>query len=143
MTGVPVELDAARSWVEESLVSGTSLAKAIGDRLDAFDTALLLVPQIPALPRPQQFDQVGRGYSLDDSVRVAKLAFKKLQRPGCVLVVEDDLALRGDPGADIGTVFIGDRVLRTHSRVADNRCWGSRASEKWRLRLSDQRICLF
>jgi hypothetical protein len=92
--GAPVDAAAARRWVQRSLAQGALLSHDIAAEIDRFIVATLLAP-----PRYDGgvLDDVGRGIPGAEADATA-LAYLTTRFPvtGCLLV-EDDLALPGDP----------------------------------------------
>jgi hypothetical protein len=111
-TGIKIDTRDAVTWVRRSLSLGSSLSASMTSNLSRLPFALLLVPEggdhgIHAL------DDYSRGIRLSDADRIAALLLSRLGAAGAkVLVVEDDLARRGDPGLHGEFAFIGDHVIR-------------------------------
>lgn len=112
---VPVESTQAADWVRGSLASGSDLALQILPRLHLFGHAHLLVPpDADYATSATGLSDHGRGRppSESDAAAVDFLRTWSTATRG-TLVVEDDLARRGDPNLeDDDIVYINDRVLR-------------------------------
>lgn len=117
--GTEVDADEATDWVRGSLAQGSALAMSMTQRLDSLPSVLLVAPEAceHGLPR---LDDHGRGIKMGDADLTAArlLAVLARERP-TVLLVEDDLARRGDPNLDRGVAFVEDRVVRW-SDIADD-----------------------
>jgi hypothetical protein len=109
--GRPLALEEAASWVHESLTQGSALAAAVGERLEQFSSAWLLVPE-HADVRGGRLDQ-SCGLRIGEADVLARQLLTRLARTGHhTLVVEDELARKGDPHLDPDISFVGDRVVR-------------------------------
>jgi hypothetical protein len=111
--GRPLALNEAAGWVRGSLAQGSTLAMSVAEQLAALSTAWLVVSEQADLQGAIRLDDVSRGLDIRDVDLAAHEVLASFGRAGVrVLLVEDDLARRGDPnlGPDVG--FVGDRVLR-------------------------------
>jgi hypothetical protein len=110
IVGCPVEQVAAFEWVRRSLEQGSSLAMLMSQHLGSLTFARLLVPAVGG-----QFilDDRGRGIPQRDSDAIVRALFQCLG-PDVLksLIVEDDLARRGDPSLGSDVAFVDDRALR-------------------------------
>lgn len=84
---------------------------------------MLVTTRLPDLPvgivigppstGQQALDDLGRGMRSVDADAIVQQAVESMARAGAgTLVVEDDLARRGDSGLPVDVAFVGDRVLR-------------------------------
>ena len=92
--GAPLDAAQARRWVQRSLAQGALLSHEVAAEVGRFVVATLLAP---ARYSDGGLDDVGRGIRSEDADAVA-LSYLRTRHPrgGCLLV-EDDLALPGDP----------------------------------------------
>jgi hypothetical protein len=82
-------------------------------RLASLPGALLVVPHTAHDPEAARLDDHGRGYPSSEVDRLASRLLELLTSVGAQsLVVEDDLARRGDPGLEGNVAFVDDRVVR-------------------------------
>ena len=110
--GQRVEPEGAFSWVRGSLAQGSDLARLIGARLSTLTKALLLVEPSRVQGHGPILDDSGRGIPSSEADEVAKRLLASAARTAkLTLVVEDDVARKGDP--HLGrAAFVGTRVLR-------------------------------
>lgn len=112
--GMYVDPAHAWEWVGKSLARGTPLACLTVECLaGASFSARLLAPQ-EAEALCDVLDRAGRRISSRAVDQVAAGFLRALSYSGATtLLVEDELAERGDPNIDIGTTisFIGDRIV--------------------------------
>lgn len=81
-------------------------------RLDHLPSARLVAPQLPRSDGPTSLDDHGRGVHPSAADYLAQQVLCRFAASGNqTLIVEDDLARRGDPGLQ-EAAFVGDRVLR-------------------------------
>ena len=109
--GLRLDPQQAATWVRASLGEGSILARLMLERLTALPRAWLLAPEtVDALGTT--LDNASRGIRQAHADVVVADAIQQLAGRGLkTLIVESDLARRGDP--DLGTVaFAGDHVLR-------------------------------
>lgn len=92
--GAPLDAAQARRWVQRSLAQGALLSHEVAAEVGRFVVATLLAP---AGHSAGGLDDVGRGIRSEDADAIA-LSYLRTRHPhgGCLLV-EDDLALPGDP----------------------------------------------
>jgi hypothetical protein len=110
--GVQIDADLAADWVRGSLAQGSDLARLVTQRLPQLTIALVL--SLPSILQGRRLvlDDVGRGLSSSASDAVAKEFFMKLaKKMPLTLIVEDDLARRGDPRVG-RAAFVDDRLIR-------------------------------
>jgi hypothetical protein len=115
--GAAIDADEAMDWVRGSLAQGSALAMSMTQHLESLTSAWLVAPEAGQPPR---LDEHGRGFKTRDVDMVAArlLAVLARDRRG-VLVVEDDLARRGDRNLGQDVAFVEDRVVRW-SEIADH-----------------------
>jgi len=111
-TGLPIDSESAREWARRSLAGGSGLAQAVACRLAGFRAARVLTSPDRLENQAVVLDDTGWRIPTSVADDIASRLLGKLGR-ACVstLVVEDDLARRGDPHVG-GAAFAGDRVLR-------------------------------
>lgn len=100
-------------WARGSLAQGSTLATSMTQRLESFRSTWLVAPPGADHQAPPRLDERGRGIktSAADSLGARLLAC--LMSAGLhVLLVEDDLARRGDPDLGCDVAFVGERVVR-------------------------------
>jgi hypothetical protein len=109
-SGFTVERDAASDWVRGSLAQGSSLAMLMSQRLGSLLGARLLAPDTA---RQLVLDDRGRGIRSSDADVIAQRFLARVG-PEVVktLIVEDDLARRGDASVGRDVAFVEDRILR-------------------------------
>jgi hypothetical protein len=106
---VAIDPDAAADWIRHSLDLGSDLSMLVGQRLRALPHAFVGGPG-PATGEGWKF---GRGISTADADAAVQHLLASMARNGPqTLVVEDDLARRGDSSLTADVAFVGDRVLR-------------------------------
>lgn len=104
--------DRGSDWARGSLAQGSDLALRVSSRLAEFTVALVVAPPTVALD-PAILDDHGRGFRTSDVDRLAARMLDSLHEAGAkTLVVEDDLARRGDPRLPSDIALVGERVLR-------------------------------
>lgn len=104
-----IDPDQAKSWVSESLAEGSRLAKLMQRRIERMQHASLLGAPASA---PHALDNKGRGGSSSDADADAVRFLEANRASGfCTLLVEDDMARKGDPHLPEDIAFIDDRVL--------------------------------
>jgi hypothetical protein len=108
--GLVIRPEDAEPYVLNSLNRGTALAELVARELWRTGEALLLAPSNSVKESPLE-----RGQGLATAV-ADEFAVRFLRRAedggGRSLVVESDLARRGDPHLDADVAYIGNRVLR-------------------------------
>jgi len=110
--GVAVRAEDAERWVLDSLNEGTSLAQTVAETLWKPAVARLLLPSDAGDVCVPAFDH-GRGLSTTVADQIAVDFFSWAEERGCkTLLVESDLARRGDRNLDSDVVYVGNRVLR-------------------------------
>jgi hypothetical protein len=113
LAGMSVSTPLGADWVQGSLAQGSGLATMMTLRLDRMETARLLAPEVPGAGSVAPLDDYARGIRSSDSDQVAKRVLESFAEVGVrTLVVEDDLARRGDPGLGADVAFLSDRVIR-------------------------------
>jgi hypothetical protein len=111
-TGVPIATAEAVDWVRGSLAQGSMLAMYITQRLEALTSAWLVAPVVAGQQVPG-LDEHGHGFSTREvDALTGKLLAALAEANVGVVVVEDDLARRGDPNLGHDVLFVEDRVLR-------------------------------
>ena len=111
--GSPVTTELGADWTRGSLAQGSDLAASMTRRLVEFASARLLIPLVPGAAPVTSLDDHGRGNRSSDADQIARRLFESFAAAGVrTLVVEDDLARRGDPGVGLDVAFVGDRVVR-------------------------------
>ncbi|UQX88702.1 hypothetical protein M6D93_01560 [Jatrophihabitans telluris] len=106
----PIDPGAAADWVRGSLAHGSDLSMLITTRLPDLSMGIVIGPPSTGL---QALDDFGRGIRSGDADAVVQGAVESMARAGAgTLVVEDDLARRGDAGLAVDVAFVGDRVVR-------------------------------
>lgn len=111
--GSPVSAKLGADWTRGSLAQGSDLAASMTRRLAEFASARLLIPPVPGAAPVTSLDDHGRGTRSSDADQIAQRLLGSFAAAGVrTLVVEDDLARRGDPGVGLDVAFIGDRVVR-------------------------------
>jgi len=106
----PVDFDRAADWVRDSLAQGSEFSIRVARRLSDLPQAIVIGPP---LGDSQVLDGHGRGISQVDADVVLDRVVDALALTGVkTLVVEDDLARRGDPSLHGQVAFVGGRVLR-------------------------------
>jgi hypothetical protein len=112
VVGQPVDIERAVDWVRGSLAQGSDLARLVGANLSTLANALLLVEPSRARGLEPILDDNGRGIPALEADEIAeRLLARAAHRTAVTLIVEDDLARRGDPNVGRAT-FVADRVLR-------------------------------
>jgi hypothetical protein len=108
--GCIVERDTASDWVRGSLAQGSSLAMLMSRRLQMLTSARLLVHHAGGAV---VLNDHGRSISSADTDAMAHQLFARVGAEAVkTLIVEDDLARRGDSSVEADVVFVEDRVLR-------------------------------
>jgi hypothetical protein len=112
--GVRVSGEHALEWMRGSLAQGSDIAAMVLPRLARFDSGHLLVPAESGGGPWSPLSDTGGKCHPADSDRVAEPFIATCSRAGArTLVVEDDVARKGDPGlSDEDVVYVSDRVLR-------------------------------
>ena len=105
---VPVDPEEARRWSHQSLEQGSLLSLSVERRLDRPLSAGVLMPGKALRAPGLLLDDESKGLDLGDAYRA--LAALVRETSG-VLIVDDDISSRGDPGLD-DAGFVGDRVIR-------------------------------
>jgi hypothetical protein len=119
--GVSTAIDAgvAMDWVRGSLAEGSALAMSMTWQLNSLTSAWLVAPDGSTLA-PLLLDNQGRGIKTRDADLAAARFLACLSHHGDqILLVEDDLARRGDPRLDDEVAFVEDRVVRWSEIEAD------------------------
>ena len=93
--GAPLDAAEARRWVQRSLSQGALLSHEVAAEVGRFGVATLLAP---ARYGGGLLDDVGRGIRSEDADEIALAYLRTRGSPSGCLLVEDDLALPGDPG---------------------------------------------
>lgn len=108
-----VPLHPSIEWSKESLEQGSRLAQMIEARIDPVKTrAYGIIPQAAAEDTPRAFSHSAR---IGDADRILGLILRDLAAmDNALLVVDDDLARRGDRRLDDAS-FVDDRVVRSAS----------------------------
>jgi hypothetical protein len=105
-----------RDYVSDRLEYGSQISALFGLRLASFHSAHTFHGESTA----EEFTRRAHGLSLkeaDDGLeRYIDTIYRDLG--SLVVVIEDDLARRGDSNSDSGVIYVADRVVRTHC-VAD------------------------
>lgn len=141
---VPVPAEDARKWALYSLEQGAEISQFMRSRIQAPISAVLLAPRELDLASLKSdggslLDDRSRGISRADSEIELERVLQ--ERQARLVVVEDDLGGREDPGLrgprpagfEGGLSFIGDRVIHWSERGADAAAmvrlmrWGSSA----------------
>jgi hypothetical protein len=100
-------------WVRGSLAQGSTLSMLMSERLTSLPVALLVAPSVMAHRETPRLDEHGRGYSAAETDRRAAALLDGVRARGArLLVVEDDLARRGDLALEGNFAFVDDRVVR-------------------------------
>jgi hypothetical protein len=109
--GVALARHVAREWLVNSLEQGSDLATDVLEGLALFSNYRILVPTDMREPIPSPLS-VGIGLKTREVDSLALKFFNRLEGDRSqTLIVEDDLARRGDP-RNLGRVaFVGERVL--------------------------------
>lgn len=103
----------AQDWIRGSLAQGSLLSMVMTERLPALLVAVLMIPRYTDPGARLRLDNHGRGYSPTEVDRVAAQFFHALAACGAqTLVVEDDLARRGDQHLTGDVAFVDGRVIR-------------------------------
>jgi hypothetical protein len=122
MVGYQISAEAAQDWVRESLAQGSGLAALVITYLPTFTTAVLLIDSVHVPSCGLALDNMSRSMRLSEAEALAAQFLRDVSKDcKLTLVVEDDLARRGDP--NLGRVvsrqrvfspaaFVGDRVIR-------------------------------
>lgn len=111
--GSPVSVELGAGWVRGSLAQGSGMAELMTRRLDKLGSAVLLSPSVQGAAPVTSLDDLGRGIRSSDADQIAQRLLESFAAAGVrTLVVEDDLARRGDPGVGLDVAFVGDRVVR-------------------------------
>lgn len=111
--GSPVSAELGADWVRGSLAQGSGMAELMTRRLGKLGSAVLLSPSAPGAAPITSLDDLGRGIRPSDADQIARRLLQSFGAAGVkTLVVEDDLARRGDPGVGLDVAFVGDRVVR-------------------------------
>lgn len=116
-----MNVDLAADWARGSLAQGSELARLMTRRLPDLSGAFVVAPEGLG---PVVLDDVGRGIgSRDADAAVQRVLVSMIAAGATTLVVEDDLARRGDAAIPAEAVFVGDRVL--HWMALDSRAAGA------------------
>lgn len=91
----PVPVDAAYPWVRECLQQGSPVARILGDWLESFTTAELLLPESWGRD-VDPIDDTARGIRVADMSRVVDRRLARLASTDVVILVEDTLRQPGD-----------------------------------------------
>jgi hypothetical protein len=111
--GVPIAADEAMDWARGSLAQGSTLAMSMTQRLESFRWAWLVAPPDAEHQAPPRLDELGHGIKTSAADLLGARLLPYLTRAGLrVLLVEDDLARRGDPNLGCDVAFVGERVVR-------------------------------
>jgi hypothetical protein len=111
--GVPIDADQAIDWARGSLAQGSRLAMSMTQRLESLRSTWLVTQPEADDERPRRLDEHGHGVKTSDVDLLASRLLASLMRAGLgVLLVEDDLARRGDPNLGSEVAFVGDRIVR-------------------------------
>ncbi|WP_292761994.1 hypothetical protein [Microbacterium sp. UBA3486] len=106
---VSIPVKQALDWSKESLDQGSHLARQAAGALDREPIrAYAILPQDGAAAPLSEFSQSAR---IGDADRILGETLTRLSELAGILVVDDDLARRGDPGLDDAS-FVDDRVIR-------------------------------
>ena len=111
---IPAEPDEASSWIGASLAQGSALALGVAQRLSEFNTAWIVASEMPG-SGPVEIDDQARGIRTADADTAMQWLLALCLDAGLrTLIVEDDLARRGDRQRPLPfySAFLGDRVLR-------------------------------
>lgn len=118
--GVPLDIDRATDWVRGSLAQGTTLAGLTTATLARYRSALLLAPESRIWSDSIHLDDSGRGVAVVEADAVAARFLAQLREVGGrTLIVENDLARRGDALRRDESCFVEDRVLAWVELTAD------------------------
>jgi hypothetical protein len=110
--GSPVDSALGTDWARGSLAQGSMISMLMTERLAQLARARLLVPP-QTETASTSIDDFGRGIMRSDSDRVVRLVLGSLATVGLrTLVVEDDLARRGDHVTGGKLAFVDDRIIR-------------------------------
>lgn len=104
-----IDPDQAKRWIDESLARGSRLANLMQPRVERMRHASLLGAPASA---PHALDNTGRGVSSSDAnFDVARFLEATRASGICTLLVEDDVARKGDPRLPNDVAFVEDRVI--------------------------------
>lgn len=104
-----IDPDQAKRWISESLAEGSRLAKLMQPYVERMRHASLLGAPGAA---PHVLDNTGRGVaSADANADVARFLEANRKFGFCTLLVEDDMARKGDPYLTDDVAFVDDRVI--------------------------------
>jgi hypothetical protein len=109
--GIAIDAEAAADWVRGSLAQGSFLAMLMTTRLASLSSARLLVPSTDA-GEVGKLDDDGRGIRQSDVALVARRVLEHITGRLETLIVESDVARRGDRHLSPDVAFVEDRVLR-------------------------------
>lgn len=111
--GLPIDVGSGAQWVRGSLGSGSILSTLVSKRLGDFTAARILVPEEALAGLSGLLDDDGKGVQTSDADLVAGRVLEKFAAAGVqTVVVEDDLARRGDASLAQDVAYVQDHVLR-------------------------------
>lgn len=111
--GVRIAADEAMDWARGSLAQGSALAMSMIQRLGSLKSTWLVVPPDAEYQAPRRLDDRGHDIKTSDADLLGARLLACLTQAGLrVLLVEDDLARRGDPNLGRDVAFVGERVIR-------------------------------
>jgi len=111
--GSPIDTKSGTRWVRSSLASGSILSAMVMKRLSDFSAARLLAPDTALPGLTHILDDNGRGIRTCDVDLIAGRVLEKFSVAGVqTLVVEDDLARRGDALSGHDVAYVDDHVVR-------------------------------
>jgi len=118
LSSIPVSRQCV-GWVRESLSQGSRLAALIAQTIDRLPSAVVLAAPSYTGEGRLVIDGRGRGLPSFEADSAAQEMLQRIVELGAAtLIVEDDLARRGDPISG-QAAFVGDRLIRWTPIVGD------------------------
>ncbi len=110
--GLPIAATTAQDWIRGSLAQGSVLAMLMTQCLPKLASARMLVPRDALEPTALGLDNHARGIRASDTDGIAARFLDQLFSEGvATLIVENELARRGDPSLPVKVSYADDRVL--------------------------------
>jgi hypothetical protein len=118
--GLLIDPRSGARWVQDSLRHGSVLSTMVSRRLKDFAVARLLAPEAVSPGNVGVLDNESRGIRTSDVDRLAGQVIARIALAGVrTIVVEDDLARRGDPVLRRDLAYVEDRVVRWVDLIGD------------------------
>jgi hypothetical protein len=118
--GVPIDTRSGAQWVQSSLTGGSVLSTLVSRRLGDFAVARLLAPEVVSTGIASVLDDESRGILTSDVNLLTGRVLERFALAGVrTIVVEDDLARRGDAVLDHDLAYVEDRVVRWVNLLGD------------------------